>query len=53
MRKPTTGEPCAGDPLARFGGGESLPYPYRGHAEKPFPAVETDGSNRCESGVGR
>ena len=30
MRKPTTGEPCAGKPLARFGGrgGESLPYPY-------------------------
>ena len=30
MRKPTTGEPCAGKPPARFGGrgGESLPYPY-------------------------
>ncbi len=30
MRKQPTGEPCAGDPLARFGGrgGESLPYPY-------------------------
>ncbi len=31
MRKPTTGEPCAGEPLARFGGrgGQNLPYPYR------------------------
>ena len=31
MRKPTTGEPCAGEPHARFGGrgGESLPYPYQ------------------------
>ena len=31
MRKPATGEPCAGEPHARFGGrgGESLPYPYR------------------------
>src|SRR5579863_10306667 len=30
MRKPTTGEACAGKPPARFGGrgGESLPYPY-------------------------
>src|ERR1700691_3841690 len=30
MWKPTTGEPCAGKPPARFGGrgGESLPYPY-------------------------
>ena len=34
MRKPTTGEPCAGEPHARFGrrGGESLPYPYRREA---------------------
>jgi hypothetical protein len=31
MRKPATGEPCAGEPLARFGGrgGPNLPYPYR------------------------
>jgi len=31
MRKPTTGEPYAGEPHVRFGGGEakSLPYPYR------------------------
>jgi len=31
MWKPTTGEPCAGKPPARFGGrgGESLPYPYQ------------------------
>jgi len=30
MWKLTTGEPCAGEPPARFGGrgGESLPYPY-------------------------
>ena len=32
MRKLSTGEPCAGEPHARFGGrgGESLPYPYPG-----------------------
>ncbi|MGH8659871.1 MAG: hypothetical protein ACREV4_15710 [Gammaproteobacteria bacterium] len=31
MRKPPTGEPCAGKPLARFGGrgDASLPDPYR------------------------
>jgi len=31
MRKPTTGEPYAGEPHVRFGGrgGESLPYPYQ------------------------
>ena len=31
MRKPPTGEPCAGEPPARFGGrgGESLPDPYQ------------------------
>ncbi len=30
MRKWPTGEPCAGEPHARFGGrgGETLPYPY-------------------------
>ena len=30
MRKPTTGEPCAGEPHARFGGqgGKDLPDPY-------------------------
>ena len=30
MRKPATGEPCAGEPHARFGGqgGKSLPDPY-------------------------
>ena len=30
MRKPTTGEPYAGEPHVRFGGrgGESLSYPY-------------------------
>jgi hypothetical protein len=30
MRKPPTGEPCAGEPLARFGGrgGATLPDPY-------------------------
>ena len=33
MRKRPTGGPCAGDPLARFGGrgGKSLPYPYLGY----------------------
>jgi hypothetical protein len=38
MRKPATGEPCAGEPHARFGGrgGESLPYPYPG---KNFEAL--------------
>ena len=32
MRKPTTGEPYAGEPHVRFGGrgGESLSYPYQG-----------------------
>ena len=32
MRKSATGEPCAGEPLARFGGrgGSRLPYPYQG-----------------------
>jgi hypothetical protein len=31
MRKPPTGEPCAGEPHARFGGrgGVTLPDPYR------------------------
>ena len=31
MRKPTTGEPCAGEPHARFGGrgGQTLPDPYQ------------------------
>jgi len=33
MRKLSTGEPCAGKPLARFGGrgesGKALLYPYR------------------------
>ena len=31
MRKPTTGEPYAGEPHVRFGGrgGESLSYPYQ------------------------
>ena len=37
MRKPTTGEPYAGEPHVRFGGrgGESLSYPYQpwGHDE--------------------
>ena len=29
MRKLSTGEPCAGEPHARFGGrGDLLPYPY-------------------------
>ncbi len=32
MRKLSTGEPCAGEPLARFGGrggsGKALLYPY-------------------------
>ena len=30
MRKPPTGEPCAGEPQARFGGrgGVTLPDPY-------------------------
>jgi len=30
MRKPPTGEPCAGEPHARFGGrgGATLPDPY-------------------------
>ncbi len=37
MRKQPTGEPCAGEPHARFGGrgGETLPYPYPG--EEPGP----------------
>src|SRR5271155_4791750 len=44
MWKPTTGEPCAGKPPARFGGrgGESLPYPYqcRGpHFERRGPLM--------------
>ena len=32
MRKPPTGEPCAGEPHARFGGrgGATLPDPYHG-----------------------
>ena len=32
MRKPLTGEPCAGKPHARFGGrgGLGLLYPYQG-----------------------
>ena len=31
MRKPTTGEPCAGEQHARFGGqgGKCLPEPYQ------------------------
>jgi hypothetical protein len=39
MRKPATGEPCAGEPLARFGGrgGPNLPYPYRKPARRPGP----------------
>ena len=34
MRKPTTGEPYAGEPHVRFGGrgGESLSYPYQGRS---------------------
>ena len=34
MRKPTTGEPCAGEPHARFGG--------RG-GRKPFPTPIKEG----------
>ena len=31
MRKPATGEPCAGDPQARFGGrGGNFPTPITG-----------------------
>jgi hypothetical protein len=44
MRKPPTGEPCAGEPHARFGGrgGATLPDPY--HLVKtctflPIPAL--------------
>ena len=35
MRKPTTGEPCAGEPHARFGGqgGKGLPDPYQGFSK--------------------
>ena len=36
MRKPTTGEPYAGEPHVRFGGrgGESLSYPYQSRATR-------------------
>ncbi len=48
MRKLSTGEPCAGEPLARFGGsgesGKTLLYPYTTawadillHAKSAFP----------------
>ena len=35
MRKPTTGEPCSGEPHARFGGqgGKGLPDPYHIHQD--------------------
>ena len=36
MRKPATGEPCAGDPPARFGGrGGNFPTPIMQSATKP------------------
>src|ERR1700733_6919994 len=37
MWKPATGEPCAGNPPARFGGrgGESLPYPLSATTAPP------------------
>ena len=37
MRKPTTGEPYAGEPHVRFGerGGESLSYPYQSWPQVP------------------
>jgi len=39
MRNPPTGEPCAGEPHARFGGrgGATLPDPY--HMEK-LPVIK-------------
>ena len=38
MRKPTTGEPYAGEPHVRFGGrgGESLSYPIIPHGRGDF-----------------
>jgi hypothetical protein len=48
MRKQPTGEPCAGEPHARFGGrgGASLPYPYLDfllQAGFDFPDLQLDG----------
>ncbi|MGH8611482.1 MAG: group II intron maturase-specific domain-containing protein [Gammaproteobacteria bacterium] len=41
MRKPPTGEPCAGKPLARFGGrgDASLPDPYRAPPKREIPSA--------------
>ena len=52
MRKPTTGEPCAGEPHARFGGrgGESLPYPYRRRAQRRYQNIAPRGRKQDASG---
>ena len=41
MRKPATGEPCAGEPHARFGGqgGKSLPDPYQMRKNSAIPQL--------------
>ena len=41
MRKPPTGEPCAGEPHARFGGrgGVTLPDPYHVAVVKTFGEI--------------
>jgi hypothetical protein len=46
MRKPPTGEPCAGKPHARFGGrgGATLPDPYHGFYAQPCVIMTTDES---------
>ena len=43
MRKPTTGEPYAGEPHVRFGGrgGESLSYPYQGQPPLSWPSLDS------------
>ncbi len=46
MRKPPTGEPCAGEPHARFGGrgGATLPDPYH-HTVKQCPGLNVGLAN--------
>ena len=49
MRKQPTGEPCAGEPHARFGGrgGASLPYTYQTAPRLPSPRLRFGGGGRC------
>src|SRR5687767_10791193 len=41
MRKPPTGEPCAGEPHERFGGrgGETLPDPYHSQTHRKMMSI--------------